>query len=78
MAEVGRNLWRSPGPILVLKQDNLQPAHQDHKDGDATTSPVPVLGHPHHDKKFFLVFRLDVLGFRCNQSEKSPVSAFHK
>jgi len=30
MAEVGKDLWRSPGPPSLLKQDHLQPAAQDH------------------------------------------------
>lgn len=30
MAEVGRNLWRSPGPFLLLKQGHPEPVAQDY------------------------------------------------
>ena len=58
MAEVGRGLWRSPGPMCLLKQGLLEWVTQDHVQmafeylqgwrlHSLIGQPLPVLSHPH-------------------------------
>ena len=71
MAEVGRELWRSSGPIPLLEQGNLEPVAQDRVQMafellqerrlyNLSGQPVVVLSHP-HSKKCFLMFRWTLL-----------------
>ena len=61
MVEVGRELWRSSGPIPLLKQGHLQLVVQDHVQMDVeylqgwrlhnlSEQSGAVLGHPHSEK----------------------------
>lgn len=63
MVEVGRDLWRSSCPALLLKQGHLEPVAQDHVQmafeylqgwrlDNFSGQPVPVLGHPYSEKVF--------------------------
>jgi len=62
-AEVGRDICRSSGPTLMLKQGHLELVAQDHvqaafeflqrwRHHSLPRQPVPVLGHPLSDKVF--------------------------
>lgn len=77
MSESGRDLWRSSGPIPLLKQGNLQPAAQDHiqtafdsfqhgRLHNISAQPVPLLS-PLTVKQFFLMFRGNILCFSLCQ-----------
>ena len=63
MAETGKDLWRTSGPNLLLKQvaqDRVQMAFEYLQGGRLHNLPgqlVPVLSHPHREKVF-----LDVQG----------------
>ena len=63
VADTGRDLWRSPDPIPLLKQGHLEAVAQDHvrmafdrlqgrKLHNLSGQPVPVLGHPDSKKAF--------------------------
>lgn len=45
VAEVSRDLWRSPGPTLLLKQGHLEPAAQDNVQGNGPCSIAPSWYH---------------------------------
>lgn len=64
MLEVGRDLWRSPGPTPLIKQGQSQLPRtvfsQDFnisKDGDSASalSKLSVLDHPHTEKVLYFV-----------------------
>jgi len=73
MVEVGGDVWRSSGPIPLLKQGHLEPLAQEHvwtawsisKDGDPTTSlgKLPQCSVTLTVKKCFLMFRGNLLCF---------------
>lgn len=57
MAEIGRDLWKSPGPIRSearcpeqVAQAHVQVAYEDFQGGNYSLSgqTVPVLHHPHN------------------------------
>jgi len=61
MVDVGRDLWRSCGPIPLLKQDHLDPVAPDHvqmafedlQGGtiyNLSAQPVLMLCHPNSEK----------------------------
>ena len=63
MIEVGRNLWMSSGPTLLLKRRCLEQVAQDHVQTtfeylqgwrlhNLPGQSVSVLGHPHSEKAF--------------------------
>lgn len=63
MADVGRELWKSSGPISLLKQGFLEPVAQDHiqlafeclqarRLCNLSGQLPPVLRHPHGEKAF--------------------------
>lgn len=63
MVEVGRNIWRSPGPTSLIKQYLLELVIQDHvrealehlqggRLHNPTGQPVPELSHLHSEKAF--------------------------
>jgi len=60
MVDVGRDLWRSPGPTPLLKKGRLKPVAEDcirmafeHLQGgrlhNLPGQPVPVLAHHHSE-----------------------------
>ena len=81
MIEVGRDLWRSFGPKFLLEQDHLQPEGRLH---NVPEQSVPVLSHPHSEKKFpdvqtkkpMLQF-LPIASCRWTPWKTLAVSAFH-
>lgn len=64
MVEVGSDLWKSPGPISLLKQDHLEPVAQalEYIQGqrfyNLPAQPVSVLHHT-HSKKMFPKFQME-------------------
>ena len=88
LVEVGRDLWRSSGPTLQLKQGHLEPAAQDSVQTafeflqggrlhNLSGQLVPVLGHLHSRKVFPDVQREPPV-FHCVPMASGPVRGHHQ